>query len=143
MKYAVIKTGGKQYRVSEGDIIEVDKLEVKEDLVFFDNVLLLVSDDSVQIGKPFILDAKVKGKLLEQKKGEKIRVAKFKSKVRYRRVAGFRAMLSKVQIDKIESSKIKESAKILKEEKPKVIKTKVVKSKPAPREKPKKVSKNS
>jgi large subunit ribosomal protein L21 len=129
MKYAVIKTGGKQYRVSEGDIIEVDKLEVKEDRIVFDNVLLLVTEDSVQIGKPFILDAKVKGKLLEQKKGEKIRVAKFKSKVRYRRVAGFRAMLSKIQIEKIESAKIKESAK------PKAVKTKVVK--------PKKVSKKS
>ena len=132
MKYAVIKTGGKQYRVSEGDIIEVDKLEVKDDQVVFDNVLLLVTDDSVQIGKPFIIDAKVKGKLLEQKKGEKIRVAKFKSKVRYRRVAGFRAMLSKIQIEKIESVKIKESVK---EEKPKAVKTKVVK--------PKKVSEKS
>ena len=135
MNYAVIKTGGKQYRVTEGDIIEIDKLEVKEDQVVFDNVLLVVTDDSVQIGKPFIIDAKVKGKLLEQKKGEKIRVAKFKSKVRYRRVAGFRAMLSKVQIEKIESSKIKESAKIVKEEKLKVVKTKIIK--------PKKVSKKT
>lgn len=129
MKYAVIKTGGKQYRVSEGDIIEVDKLEVKEDRVIFDNVLLLVTDDSVQIGKPFILDAKVMGKLLEQKKGDKIRVAKFKSKVRYRRVAGFRAMLSKIQIEKIEPSKIKESAKSVKTVKPKVVKPKKVSKK--------------
>jgi large subunit ribosomal protein L21 len=135
MKYAVIKTGGKQYRVSEGDIIEVDKLEVKEDQVVFDEVLLLVTDDAVQIGKPFIQDAKVKAKLLEQKKGEKIRVAKFKSKVRYRRVAGFRAMLSKVQIEKIESAKVKETAKVVKE-----VKTKVAKPKAA---KPKKVSKKS
>ena len=129
MKYAVIKTGGKQYRVSEGDVIEVDKLEVSKDRVIFDNVLLLVTEDSVQIGKPFILDAKVRGKLLEQKKGDKIRVAKFKSKVRYRRVAGFRPMLSKIQIEKIESPKIKETKKIIKEE---------VKS-----AKPKKVSKKS
>lgn len=121
MKYAVIKTGGKQYRVTEGDVIEVDKLEVKENLVTFDNVLLLVSDEDVQIGKPFVLEAKVKGKLLEQKKGEKIRVAKFKSKVRYRRVAGFRAMLSKVQIEKIESPKIKKIAKTVKAEKPKKV----------------------
>ncbi len=131
MKYAVIKTGGKQYRVTEGDVIEVDKLEVKESLVTFDNVLLLVSDEGVEIGKPFVLEAKVKGKLLEQKKGEKIRVAKFKSKVRYRRVTGFRAMLSKVQIEKIESPKIKKSPKAVKADK----------SNPAPREKPKKVSK--
>jgi large subunit ribosomal protein L21 len=134
MKYAVIKTGGKQYRVSEGDIIEIDKLEVKEDSIVFDNVLLIVTDESVKIGTPFIIDAKVKAKLLEQKKGEKVRVAKFKSKVRYRRVAGFRAMLSKVQIEKIESTKIKESPKS-KEDKPKAVKIKAVK--------PKKVSKKS
>lgn len=124
MKYAVIKTGGKQYKVSEGDVIEVDKLEVKEDKVVFDNVLLLVSDEGVNIGKPFVSDAKVKGKLLEQKKGEKIRVAKFKSKVRYRRVTGFRAMLSKVQIEKIEkieSPEIKKSFKAVKAEKPKKV----------------------
>ncbi len=137
MKYAVIKTGGKQYRVTEGDVIEVDKLEVKENLITFDNVLLLVSDEGVQIGKPFLLEAKVKGKLLEQKKGEKIRVAKFKSKVRYRRVAGFRAMLSKVQIEKIESPKIKKSPKAVKAEKPKAASGK---SDRALREKPKKVS---
>ncbi|MCL5435004.1 MAG: 50S ribosomal protein L21 [Patescibacteria group bacterium] len=103
MKYAVIKTGGKQYRVSEGDIIEVDKLDVKENSVVFDNVLLLVSDENVQIGKPLVQNAKVKAKLLEQKRGAKIRVAKFKSKVRYRRASGFRAELSKIQIEKIDS----------------------------------------
>ena len=109
MKYAVIKTGGKQYRVSEGDIIEVDKLNVKEGSFNFEEVLLLVSDENVQVGKPFISDAKVSAKLLEQKKGEKIRVAKYKSKVRYRRVTGFRAQLSKVVIEKIEFSKEKTS----------------------------------
>ena len=67
MKYAVIKTGGKQYRVTEGDVIEVDKLEVKESLVTFDNVLLLVSDEGVEIGKPFVLEAKVKGILSSKK----------------------------------------------------------------------------
>ncbi len=111
MKYAVIKTGGKQYKVSEGDVIEVDRLNVKEGPLNFEEVLLLVSDENVEIGKPFISNAKVSAKLLEQKKGEKIRVAKFKSKVRYRRVTGFRAQLSKVVIEKIESAKIKAPAK--------------------------------
>ena len=111
MNYAVIKTGGKQYRVSEGDIIEVDKLEVKENSVIFDNVLLLVSDENVGVGKPFVPGARVKAKLLDQKKGEKIKVAKFKSKVRYRRVAGFRAHLSKIQIEKIESANPKKAVK--------------------------------
>ena len=112
MEYAIIKSGGKQYKVSEGDIIEVDKLSSdknKQSLrsgdlkdVIFENVLLLVSDSDVKIGKP-TLSAKVKGKLLEDFKGEKIRVAKFKSKVRYRRVTGFRAQLSRIKIEKIES----------------------------------------
>lgn len=102
MKYAVIKTGGKQYRVSEGDVIEIDRLgKEANDKIVFDNVLLLVSDAGVKIGNPFLAGEKVEAKLLENKKGDKIRVAKFKAKVRYRKVMGFRASLSRVQIDKI------------------------------------------
>lgn len=103
MEYAVIKTGGKQYRVSAGDILEVDKLPVKKDeIVAFDEVLLWVSGDKIKVGTPKLLNIKVKAKVLEQKKGEKIRVAKFKSKVRYRRVMGFRPLLTRIQIEKIE-----------------------------------------
>jgi large subunit ribosomal protein L21 len=105
MDYAVIKTGGKQYRVSEGDVIEVDKLPREKGAVTFDQVLLTVSDKGLKIGKPFIRGEIVSGTLLEQIKGEKIRVAKFKSKVRYRRVSGFRALLSKVKIEKIGNEK--------------------------------------
>ncbi len=102
MKYVVIKTGGKQYKVSEGDVIEIDRLDAQKDAkVVFDNVLLHVSDTSVKIGKPFITGEKVEAKLLDNFKGEKLRVAKFKAKARYRRVMGFRASLSKVQIEKI------------------------------------------
>lgn len=128
MKYAVIKTGGKQYKVSEGDILEVDKLEVKDDSVNFENVMLLVNDETVEIGKPFLEGVKVKAKLLEQKQGEKIRIAKYKSKVRYRRVAGFRAKLSKVQIEKIEAAKTKTESK-KETEKPKTTKAKKVSKK--------------
>jgi large subunit ribosomal protein L21 len=128
MKYAVIKTGGKQYKVSEGDVIEVDKLDVKEGPLNFEEVLLVVSDGNVQVGKPMLSGTKVSATLLEQKKGEKIRVAKFKSKVRYRRVTGFRALLSKVRIEKIESGKVKEPAKKA-EEKPKAAKAKKVSKK--------------
>lgn len=103
MKYAVIKTGGKQYRVSEGESFEVDKLPFdKNKDVIFEEVLLLADDKEVKIGKPFIKGAKVKGVILDQKKGEKIRVSKFKSKVRYRRVMGFRPQISVVRIEKIE-----------------------------------------
>lgn len=102
MKYAVIKTGGKQYKVSEGDILEVERLKAEKDQkVTFDNVLLLVSDSSVKVGKPFIQGEKVEGKLLENIRGEKVRVSKFKSKVRFRRTTGFRASISKVLVEKI------------------------------------------
>jgi len=104
MNYAVIKTGGKQYRVSEGDILEVDRLkEEKNGKVVFDDVLLLVRDEVVAIGKPTISGEKVEAKVLDNIRGEKIRVSKFKSKVRYRKVTGFRASLSRIQIDKIGS----------------------------------------
>lgn len=110
MEYAVIRTGGKQYRVSPGDIIEIDKLPIKkEQSVTFDDVLLSVSDGKIKIGTPVVSDIKVKAKVLDQVKGEKIRVAKFKSKVRYRRVMGFRAHLTRIQIEKIESGKSIES----------------------------------
>lgn len=116
MEYAVIKTGGKQYRVKAGDILDVDKLVAEKEVVFGD-VLLYVSDGTglpagrqVKIGTPTVTGMSVKAKVLEQHKGEKIRVAKFKSKVRYRRVSGFRALLTKVQIEKIDSGKTEKPA---------------------------------
>lgn len=103
MKYAVLKSGGKQYKVKEGDTIIVDKVNSdKNKEVAFENVLLLVSDSGVKLGNPTVSGLEVKGKIVEDFKGEKVRVAKFKSKVRYRRVIGFRPMLSKVKIEKIE-----------------------------------------
>ncbi len=102
MKYAVIKTGGKQYKVKEGDIIEVDRLAEETDKkVLFDQVLLKVTDSGVKIGEPYIKGEKVEAKLMDQIKGDKVRVSKFKAKVRYRRVNGFRASLSKVLVEKI------------------------------------------
>jgi len=104
MEYAVIKTGGKQYRVSAGDVLEIDKLaQDRDSAVTFEDVLLFVSDSTVKIGKPTLPLVKVKAKLVEQKKGEKLDVYKFKAKARYRRKIGFRALLSKVVIEKIES----------------------------------------
>lgn len=116
MKYAVIKTGGKQYKVSEGDVIDVERLKAQvNEKVVFNEVLLLVSDDKIKIGKPFIEGEKVEGKLLENVKGVKIRVSKFKAKVRYRKTIGFRASISRVQIDKISGNK--ENKVILSKEK--------------------------
>jgi large subunit ribosomal protein L21 len=87
--------------VSEGDIIEIDRISGKNGKISFEEVLLLVSDGEVKVGKPVIKGEKVEGKILENIRGEKVRVSKFKSKVRYRRTTGFRAALTKVQIGKI------------------------------------------
>ncbi|MBI2034923.1 MAG: 50S ribosomal protein L21 [Candidatus Levybacteria bacterium] len=113
MKYSVIQSGGKQYRVSEGDIIQIDKLPRKEgEEVVFSSVLLYVSDGAFMLGKPYIKDLTVSGKLIRHTKGEKLRIAKFKAKARYRRVTGFRSSLSEVKIGRIgESILAKDAAK--------------------------------
>ena len=103
MDYAVIKSSGKQLKVTPGDIIDLDRqgnLKPKDKIVF-DEVLLLVSDKNISLGKPTVKGAKVKGTVLEHTKGEKIYVSKFKSKVRYRRVTGHRQKLTQVKIDEI------------------------------------------
>ncbi|HEX8965914.1 MAG TPA: 50S ribosomal protein L21 [Patescibacteria group bacterium] len=102
MKYAVISLGGKQYKVSEGDVVNFDQLPVKADETYtFKDVLLFVEDAKRKIGTPTLSDVTVSGKVLGNKKDEKIRVGKFKAKVRYRRVMGFRANLTTIQIEKI------------------------------------------
>lgn len=100
--YAIIKTGGKQYCVEEGKVITIEKLDVEAGAeVAFDEVLL-VSGDSVKIGQPTVAGAKVTGKVLEQGKGTKIRIFKYKAKSNYRRRQGHRQPFTKVQIEKIE-----------------------------------------
>lgn len=101
MEYAVLRTGGKQYRISKGTVIEVDKLSDENKEITFSDVLLLVQDGSVKIGAPVLNEVKIKATIKENFKGEKIRVSKFKSKVRYRRVMGFRAQLSRLEIKDI------------------------------------------
>ncbi len=105
MEYAVIKTGGKQYRVSKGAILEVDRLESEGKDIVLSEVLLLSSEGKIRIGKPVLADVKVKATLLENLKGEKIRVAKFKAKAKYRRVMGFRPHISRLEIKDIVSDK--------------------------------------
>ena len=102
--YAIIATGGKQYRVSEGDVIFVEKLsgEVDDALVFTD-VLTVVQDGDVKIGAPFIEGAKVTAKVLKQDKNKKIIIYKYKSKANYRRKQGHRQPYTKVSIEKIEA----------------------------------------
>ncbi len=102
MKYAVIKTGGKQYKVREGDVIEVERLTSQENGLFTFPEVLLYSNNGVSLfGQPFIPDIVVSGEILKNMRGEKIRVAKYKAKVRYRRVTGHRQELSQVVIKSI------------------------------------------
>ncbi len=100
--YAIIATGGKQYRVSEGDIIYIEKLESNvEDNVSFP--VLMLGGESVTVGKPFVAGAEVTGKVLQQGRGEKIVVYKYKSKKNYRRKAGHRQPFTKVEITGIKA----------------------------------------
>ena len=102
--YAIIKTGGKQYKVSEGDTIYVEKLEAAvDDAVTFDQVLTVVTDGGVKVGKPLVDGAKVTGKVLQQGKEKKILVFKYKAKSNYRRRQGHRQPYTKVSIEKIEA----------------------------------------
>lgn len=100
MNWAVIKTGGKQYKVSEGETVAIEKLEGKDDKVTFEQVLL-IDGEKLQIGLPFVEKAKVTGKILENFRGPKIRVVKFKPKAKYTRTTGHRQNLTKVLIEKI------------------------------------------
>jgi len=102
-KIAVVKTGGKQYLVKEGETIVVDRLPQKKGEVIDLPVLALFNNEKedLEIGDP-LLKKTVKAEVVENDlKGEKIRVARFKAKVRYRRVKGFRPTLTKIKIVKI------------------------------------------
>lgn len=105
MKYAVVDIAGKQYKVEEGQEFVVDKLSTqgtgKSTQATFENVLLVVDGDKAQIGNPYVKGAKVEAEILENLKGEKIRVLKYKAKSRYRKVRGFRASQTKIKITKI------------------------------------------
>ncbi len=100
--YAVIKTGGKQYRVQQGDVIYVEKLEAQAgDAVNFD-VLMLGDEDNVTIGAPVVEGAKVEGKVVGQVKSAKIVVFKYKAKKNERRKQGHRQPYTKVEITAVQ-----------------------------------------
>ena len=99
--YAVIVSGGKQYKVSEGDVIRVEKLEVEEGAkVSFDQVLL-INDGSLKIGTPTVQGAKVSGTVLQNGKGKKVIVYRYKRKSCYHKKNGHRQLFTEVKIDKI------------------------------------------
>lgn len=98
-KIAIIKTGGKQYKVKKGQNIKVEKLSAKDGAKIKFDTLLTASTDGkeVNIGKPSLGD-KVEGKILEQGKAKKVTVVKYKSKIRYKRTLGHRQLFTEVEI---------------------------------------------
>ena len=102
--YAVIKTGGKQYRVAEGDTLQVEKIAGKPgDAVTFDQVLLVGGTDSAKIGKPLVSGAKVKAEIVAHGRGEKIIVFKLKRRKNFRKKQGHRQPYTQVKITGIAS----------------------------------------
>lgn len=101
MSYAVIETGGKQYKVFPGTVLEVERLASTNGSITFDRVLLYSSDGEAKIGMPYLEGVTVAAKVLGEHKGEKIRVQKFLAKSRYRRTKGHRQALTRVQIEDI------------------------------------------
>ena len=100
--YAVIKTGGKQYRVQQGDVIFVEKLNAQADeAVTFEEVLLVGDAEQSKVGTPVVEGAKVEGKVLAQVKGKKIVVYKYKAKKNERKKQGHRQPYTKVEITAI------------------------------------------
>ena len=102
MKHAVIETGGKQYRVAEGDVIFIEKLGVEAgETVKFDRVLAVIDEESAVFGTPAIAGASVSANVVKNGKGKKVRVYKMKPKKGYRRTQGHRQPYTKVQIEAI------------------------------------------
>ena len=102
MKHAIIVTGGKQYRVAEGDVLFIEKLDVQSgDTVKFDKVLAIIDGDNNVFGTPVVKGAVVTANVIKNGKGKKIRVYKMKPKKGYRRTQGHRQPYTKVQIESI------------------------------------------
>ena len=102
MAYAIIRSGGKQYRVSPGETIVMEKLEgASGEKVTFSDVVLLVDGDNVMTGNPVIAGANVKGEVIEQFKDQKVIAFKYKRRKGYHRTVGHRRQLTRVKIEAI------------------------------------------
>jgi len=100
--YAIVKTGGHQYKVAPGDTIEVEKLDAEPGSdVELGEVLMVSNGDGVQVGSPFVSGAKVLARVVSQGRGEKLIVFKYKPKKRYRRKTGHRQSLTRISITEI------------------------------------------
>lgn len=108
--YAIIESCGKQYKVTKGDVVFFEKLEVEEGKkVTFENVVLVSEEGKVQIGNPYVKGVKVEGKVISHGKAKKIIVFKMKAKKNYRRKQGHRQPYTKVEITEIKTANSKEA----------------------------------
>src|SRR3989339_2102784 len=114
MKYAVIKNGGHQYKVTEGQVLEVEKLDSDGKSVVFSEVLLVVDGDKVELGMPTVAGMSVFADVVSEVKGEKIEVFKYKSKSRYRKHTGNRQKYTQLKINGIGVKKATQVAKVAK-----------------------------
>jgi len=100
--YAIFTTGGKQYRVSQGDVLDIEKLDVEEGAsVDFENVLMVSNDDAVQIGAPYVAGGKVTATVTAQGRGKKVEIIKFKRRKHHQKRTGHRQYITKVEITAI------------------------------------------
>lgn len=100
--YAVLKTGGKQYKVAEGDVIYIEKLGLSENETYtFNEVLAIGSEDGIKVGAPYVEGATVTAKAIKEGRSKKIIVYKYKPKKGYHKKQGHRQAYTKVQIEKI------------------------------------------
>lgn len=109
--YAIIEACGKQYKVTEGDVVFFEKLDAEEGKkVTFDKVILVSDEKKVQVGNPYVKGIKVEGKVVSHGKGKKILVFKYKAKKNYRRTQGHRQPYTKVEITNIKLPAAKKEA---------------------------------
>ncbi len=102
MAFAIIKTGGKQYRVEPGQTLKIEKIDTAEDgAVIFDEVLLVSDENGVKVGTPHVAGAKVEAKLVKDGRARKIIVFRYHSKTRYKKKKGHRQTFTEVEILKI------------------------------------------
>ena len=100
--YAVVKTGGKEYRISQGDLIRVEKMEGKVgDLVTMKDILMVSHEGQVQVGNPLLANAVITGEIVQQVKGKKVLIYKMKRRKNYRRTKGHRQTYTYIRVNDI------------------------------------------
>ena len=102
--YAVFKTGGKQYRVSEGETLKIEKLEVEPGKkITFNEVLMIADGENIQVGSPLVEKASVEAKVISHGKGKKVNILKFKRRKHSMKQQGHRQLFTEIQIGKIKA----------------------------------------